>query len=240
MEQCTSCKNKTSPLRCPHKVVKGWHLCGTHLKSKCKRNWYDFHKISLKIIPFQALWRGFSIRLRLHRAGPGVLRRSLCHNVEEMVSLEPIASIHPLEYFSFEENGKVYAFETKQLCTLFLQNLVPLNPYTRTPLTTETRGRLRRIARPFIEYKDHLIQVAQILHENGFEDFRPEFIDALQFEQAMMIRFLIAYEMPRVRTILKNQGFRFKSVLYYALMRVPSAYQYELCFTIMTALYRIW
>mgnify|MGYP003704829071 CR=1 FL=1 len=39
--------------------------------------------------------------------GTGVLKRSLVHNPDEPVTLEPVSSIFPLHFFSFEENGKL-------------------------------------------------------------------------------------------------------------------------------------
>ena len=46
----------------------------------------------------------------------------------------------PLDYFAFEEAGKVWWFDFDSLWQWVVRS--PVNPYTRTPLTEDTRRRL--------------------------------------------------------------------------------------------------
>lgn len=274
MDVCTSCKSRTSDLRCNRRSIRGLDVCGTHAKAKTRRNWYTVNNLNARLTKVQAMWRGFEIRNRLKKAGPGVLKRSMCHNEDELVSLEPIVKIHPFSYFSFEEGGKVWAFDIQSICNIFLNNVRPQNPYTRTPLLYETRHRLRAyyhyIARTTgksiiqIPKKDQpsyqLTQVTQILQENGFDDFRSEYISVLTPEQAHVARAMLLYDMRGLAmsrpfsvqhkycALLNNRRFMPNShptvalteILAYILSDIRSqAEEYEFCFRIMSALYRI-
>ena len=206
MNTCISCKNKTSDERCRSYAIKGLAFCGRHAKAKVKRIWHTVNNVDPKVVKIQSVWRGYNLRLRLNKLGVGVLKRSLCHNEEELVTMDPISKIHPFVYFSFEEDGKVWAFEFNNICKIFMSSVLPLNPYTRTPLSYDTRRRLRWYARFMTRRKDELYsvrvskadttvyrlnQLCQILAENGFHDFRPEYLEILTYEQASVMRSLI-------------------------------------------------
>jgi hypothetical protein len=190
MNTCLSCKNKTSNERCKSKSINGLTMCGHHIKSKTPRLWHIVNNLDAKATLLSRMWRGHSVRIRLKHAGPGVLKRSICHNEEELVSAEPKSSQHPFEYFAFEEGGKVWWFDVKSILSCLSSSLTPTNPYTRQPLSIETRRRLRTVyvyrmrhnlpvlfsvpKRTFYEIIDlYWLRTCQVLHENGFEDVNP-------------------------------------------------------------------
>jgi len=210
MNICISCKNKISDDRCPAKAIKGLTFCGRHAKAKSRRLWHEVHNVDSKLLKIQSVWRGFHLRNRLNKLGKGVLKRSLCHNEDELITMDPVSKIHPFSFFSFEEDGKVWAFEFNALSRIFMSSLVPLNPYTRTPLTHSTRRRIRWYCRYITKndkeiwtFKDSkseiehfgIIQVCQILEENGFDDFRPEYLEVLTNSEASIMRTLILSRM---------------------------------------------
>ena len=183
---CSSCKNQSSFDRCTNKALKGLILCGKHAKVKSPRIWKDIHELDNKAIVIQKIWRGFSIRKRLKLAGPGVLNRSVCHNEEELVTLDDKKSVSPMNYFAFKENDKVYWFDIRSLLDNCVSNINPTNPYTRQQISIETRKRLRELSiirdtykldnthdtgkeRPAEELiESSWINVCQIIVENGF------------------------------------------------------------------------
>ena len=195
--KCASCKNKTSTDQCTSKPLKGMILCGKHVKVKNLRLWKDVNNLDDKVIIIQKVWRGYVIRHWLKNAGPGVLNRSVCHNEEELVTLDAKNDIYPLDYFSFEEKGKVYWFDVRSISENSMLKVEPLNPYTREPLTIETRKRLRQIC--FQRHRRHLenihdvtrkrtideiilstwTRVCQIIIENGFFDMSPFYFTSL-------------------------------------------------------------
>ena len=183
---CSSCKNQSSFDRCTNKALKGLILCGKHAKVRSPRIWKDLHELDNKAIVIQKQWRGYSIRKRLKLAGPGVLNRSICHNEEELVTLDDKNSVSPMNYFAFEENDKVYWFDIRSLLDNCISNINPTNPYTRQQISIETRKRLRELSVIRHVYKlekthdttkqrtrdeiirDLWINVCQIIVENGF------------------------------------------------------------------------
>jgi len=274
MELCISCKNQKTSDRCNRKCIKGLDVCGTHAKAKTRRNWYDINNIHAKLCKIQAVWKGYSTRSILKRAGPGVLKRSICHNEEELVSFEPISKLHPFSYFSFEEQGKIWAFDTHSIAKILLQSVYPQNPYTRTPLNFETRRRLRECFHYLMRHKDremvHIAQgyiveyrlnlLTQIIHENGFEDFRSEYISILSKEQSFVMRSLLVYDIRglisknpsgrhhRYCSLLTSRTFMISSHPTIALLTMllliltdirNTSEEYEICFLIMSTLYRI-
>ena len=106
----------------------------------------------------------------------------------------------------------------------------------------------------------HLNQLTQSLHENGFDDFRPEYFSVLTVTQSIVMRSIICSEMKILASkqvfsrrhkyvaILNNKNFMpnadRRTCLLSILMIIMSdiwcpTEEYEFCFIIMSALYRI-
>jgi hypothetical protein len=191
MSSCVACKSLTSNERCPNRVISGIQFCGKHVRAPNKRLWHVVNHTNTKVILIQKMWRAHSVRFRLKLAGPGVLKRELCHNEEDVVTFESKYKQHPFDFFSFEEDGKVWWFDTLSIIGCLNSALRPTNPYTRQPLTQYTRRRLRAVYKyrihnrlpishqPAVKknYEElidhHWMKVVQIIHENGFEDVHP-------------------------------------------------------------------
>lgn len=274
MEICTACKNQATTERCTNKCIKGLNVCGTHARAKTRRNWYEINDLDRKVSKIQAHWKGYATRRRLEFAGPGVLKRSVCHNEEELVSLDPIAKLYPFSYFAFEEDGKIWAFDLQSIMKILVQSVSPQNPYTRTPLSYTTRRRLRDYHNYLSRCRDRYMLIvpqseillyrtnllAQIIHENGFEDYNPEYINALTGAQSYIMRSLLAADMRilalkyptlsyrRYYNLLSSRIYMVSShptvtlicMLFTILSDVRSpTEEYEICFLIMSALYRV-
>lgn len=195
--KCVACKNKKSNERCLNRPLGGLLFCGQHVKSKSTRNWYDVNKINEKVTLISKIWKGYHVRNRLKLAGPGVLNRSQCHNEEELVLSEPKEKIHPFDYFAFKEDEKIWWFDIRSFISLFRSALNPTNPYTRQPLSAETRSRARLIYKyrfnnklplyhqPFPKMtleqlvENQWMRVCQNVVECGFDDIRPELLMSL-------------------------------------------------------------
>lgn len=209
MVLCGSCKNKTSNERCSNNALPGLSLCGKHARVKSPRLWTAINGIDSKVTTISKIWKGYFIRKQLQLAGPGVLNRSVCNNSEELVSLEPITTIHIFDYFGFEENGKIYGFDIRTILDGLHRNLIPTNPYTRQPLSIPVRRRLREIynyrRRNDIEttYKNNIIkniddillnrwtQICQVAEEHGFFNIHPNFFLSLNKTQLYVLLAMI-------------------------------------------------
>jgi hypothetical protein len=174
--QCLSCKNKNTTERCEKISAKSLLFCGVHMRSKNIRHWISENPATKRALTlFQAVWRGYAIRYRIRLAGKGCLKRSLCHNDEDVATGEGKKDVSPLDYFSVEENGKVWWFEQKSMIEWSGNALEIRNPFTRTVLSSEDCCRLRNLA--FLRRKTatksediRWMRIVQILNECGFTD----------------------------------------------------------------------
>ena len=194
--QCFACKNQQSWERCGIRSVPGFSCCRRHLKTRHTRMWISQFPCALLCIRrFQALWRGYSVRIPLKLAGPGVLRRSLCNNDEDVSTLDSKTGVHPFDYFSIVESGKVFWFDQRTMVQWAQKELEIQNPWTRTPIPVEDLRRFRKLCewrrlsgRPMYhegqpapmtatERRDgRWLRIAQLIRECGFDVHHENFI----------------------------------------------------------------
>lgn len=280
MRTCSACKNKSSNDKCSNKAVAGLMFCGVHSRTKNPRIWSKIHKIDDKIITLQKKWKGYFVRKRLSLAGPGVLKRSICTNNEDPITLEPVAEIDPFDYFGFEENGKVYGVNFCSFVDAMRRKCI--NPFTRQPFSMETRKRFREIygyrlrhgymllyhdnqpktVDAMSEYK--WLQLCQIIEENGFFNIHPNIFMGLNKQQLLVFLTLILTDLKVLVAENKRENshsfqyiFWIRNTLkkiesnnsyHYCAYHVTSILDnilydcvdpYNLCFIIMSALYRL-
>lgn len=146
MSQCAAVKRRGVVERCSAMSLRGHTLCGRHARLRYPILWADtLRDRTSPLIKIQSVVRGWLVRKRLSYAGPGVLSRKDLMNDEDIITYTEKHRVHPMEFFSFEENGKIWWFEFASLWTWMMRTRNPINPYTKSPLTTDTRKRLRAI-----------------------------------------------------------------------------------------------
>ena len=188
---CESVKNKSSTERCSAKALKNLRFCGKHAKMKVPRLWIDKDDKTRCVLRIQKIWRGIRVRRLMNLQGPGVLNRTYCHNDEDLVTCQGKTEVHPGNYFSFDEGGKIYWFDFRSIYSWSLEHIRPTNPFTRQELTLETRQRIKEIAflrenklMPLFHdlgramdfkkvFVDRWMLIGQYLDENMFEDISP-------------------------------------------------------------------
>ncbi len=195
MRLCLSVRRKGSTDYCASSPLKGYSLCLQHARTRDIVLWSDANKEKTSAaIKCQAFLRGCLLRKRLALAGPGVLCRKGLANEEDLETCEDVHREHPMTYFAFEESGKIWWFHFGTLWRWCCRNSNPVNPYTKVPLSTDTRRRLRAIwaynrvreienpredattINDRIRYRVNMI--CQIAADNGFGDIPPEtFLD---------------------------------------------------------------
>lgn len=148
MKQCAAIRRPDSDEPCMYFALPGCTLCLSHIRSRHVVLWRTVNESKQwAAVKCQAAIRGWMVRLRLHLAGPGVLRRKGLANQEDLETCEEVSRVHPLQYFAFEESGKIWWFDFQTIWKWSSRNLEPSNPYTKVPLTSDTRARLRSIWR---------------------------------------------------------------------------------------------
>lgn len=213
MNTCNSCKSKTSTQRCSAKAMPGFGFCKRHIKTKSPRIWSVVNNVDIHATVIQKLWRGYSLRNFLKLAGPGVLKRSLCHNDEELITAETKDRQDPNDYFSFEENGKLWWFDIKSLYEWSTKNTKLTNPYTKQEIPIETRKRLRELCNLRRIRKLKLVQsettdnsldeslrlywtdISRQLDENHFEDVNPMHFIAFSRNQLWVFTDMLRVDM---------------------------------------------
>jgi hypothetical protein len=143
MVRCAAVKKKGSTLQCTARALPRHSLCGIHAKAKTAEIWRDVREKDVRITKCQSVARRWLVVRRLRLGGPGVLCRKNLANDEELVTCTEVNRQHPFSYFAFTENGKTWWFDFDSLWTWSLKSDIPTNPYTREPLQTDVRRRLR-------------------------------------------------------------------------------------------------
>lgn len=232
MTLCISCKNKNSKDRCESNSLPGLLLCGRHAKSRKPRLWTVVNDVAKNVILISKVWRGYHVRNLIKLAGPGAIKRSLCNNTEELVSMEPMISIPIFDYFGFEENNKIYGFDIKSIIECCQRDLIPINPYTRQPLSIDARKRLRQligyrtrhkldksyenIANTTLEniISNKWLQICQICEENGFFNIPHDLFVGLNASQLYILLSMISNDMKTWAWSAKHKTIHSKRFLY--------------------------
>lgn len=175
--KCSATKSRLSKNRCSLKALKGIDFCGKHAKSKSKVIWVPETIESDSATRIQKMWRGWMVRHFLDLAEHS-FDRSKFHNEEELVTLEERDRQHPMNFFSFTENGKQWWFGLDTVFKL-MQEEHPKNPYTNEPFSRGTRKRIRELqdlawSRGTVKISDTLHQKAvslvHLLEDELYED----------------------------------------------------------------------
>lgn len=164
--------------------------------------------------------------------GPGVMCRKNLANDEELVTCVEKERQHPFEYFAFEENGKIWWFDFASLWRWSIQTHEPANPYTKVPLSADTRRRLRAVW-GYIQrrnksnlppenpnYSLRLQQrwnvLCQLFADNGFVDVHPNTFLNLQSHELRSMLILLERD---VQVVLRNTEYGCDRIL--RICRVP-------------------
>ena len=143
-----------------------------------------------------------------------MIKRSLCHNDDEMVTGEAKTDIHPFDYFSIEDDGKVWWFHQKSMIQWAQKSVVVTNPFTRNKLSRTDMNRLHEliflrkksnqpivhsyeVEHPNIEYLcyQRWLRIVQKMREYDFaEDIHPNHFNSLDYDQCIIfVNSLIEY-----------------------------------------------
>lgn len=102
---------------------------------------YDYLRHSYHAVKIQKYFRGNLQRKQNRLRGPAFLKRDLCTNPSDFLTMEPLNEIHPFQFYSFrDEEGFVYGFDISSMNHLIETHIAKegnhdvLNPYNRLPL----------------------------------------------------------------------------------------------------------
>lgn len=204
---CASVRRKGSTDPCTSRSLVGHTLCGVHARCKAVTLWADVNQSKVRAVyRIQAHVRGWLLRRRLALAGPGVLRRRDLANDEDLETCEDASRQSPLDYVAFTENGKTWWFDFATLWKWAQTSVESTNPYTKVPLSADTRYRLRKlwsarkrrgevIPSESPRFEDRLrarwTTMCQVFEDCGFGTIQPEiFLRMTRNDYIVMLRML--------------------------------------------------
>lgn len=208
MKLCAATRHPTLH-QCKSYAVPGCTLCLGHIRRKNVVMWADVNQVkALAAIRCQAAIRGWLLRRRVMLGGPGVLRRRALANDEDLETCNAGTRVHPFAYVAFEEAGKTWWFEFPTLWRWMSRNERPVNPYTKVPLSAETRIRMRALWRykrmyeneipaevgtvPIVDrIRFRLNIVSQMFEDHGFGWISPnQFLDLTRNQWIALFHFV--------------------------------------------------
>lgn len=151
------------PTYLTYKDLQTYHYNITHLKSIAKHynlkqsgnkievlnRMYNYLCISHYVVKIQKNARRYLVRAYVKMHGPAAFHRSLCNNLTDFVSMEPVEEIDFHQFMSYKDiDDFIYGFDILSLRNLFLKSSGEVkNPYNRNIVPKHVIKNLCRIIR---------------------------------------------------------------------------------------------
>jgi len=147
-------------------IAKNYKLKISGNKNELITRVYSYLYFSSYIIKIQRIFRGLIARKYKLLHGPAAMKRSLCTNTEDFITMDPLEEINFHQFLSYKDvDGFVYGFNIISLHNLFLKSddiEFIKNPYNRNNIpeyvvkTIKSLIRISRILRVQInlDYED--------------------------------------------------------------------------------------
>jgi hypothetical protein len=128
---------KIPELKC---IAKNYKLYVTGNKSSLIERILKYFNSISKTVNIQKVFRGYLVRTSFKLRGEGFKKRSLCNNISDFYSLEPLDEIDFRLFFSYKDNnGFIYGFNIESIFVHIskIQKSSILNPYNREKFSQE-------------------------------------------------------------------------------------------------------
>ena len=103
-------------------IAKNYKLKISGNKNELITRVYSYLYFSSYIIKIQRIFRGLIVRKYKMLHGPAAMKRSLCTNTEDFITMEPLEEITFHQFLSYkDEDGFIYGFDIISLHNLFLK-----------------------------------------------------------------------------------------------------------------------
>lgn len=146
---------------------------------------FVFLKLSSHAVKIQKLYRGHLQRKYNQIHGPALLKRSLCTNPHDFLTMEPMENISYEQFFSYQDaDGFVYGFDILSIHNLIGKTIdkTPKNPYNRCVLTETIRDQIKTF-----------LHLSQLLKKETRTDIRDVEEDISQ-EKSLELRILDLFQ----------------------------------------------
>jgi hypothetical protein len=102
---------------------------------------------SFHAVKIQRIWSNYLSRIYNSLRGPARLKRTMCVNETDFLTMDCIKDISYDQFYSYKDNaGQTYGFDLLSLYNLYEKNKnKPSNPYNRQPFPSKVKNDIRRI-----------------------------------------------------------------------------------------------
>jgi len=117
-------------------IAKNYKLKISGNKNELVSRVFTFLYLSSYIIKIQKVFRGHIVKRYIRLHGPAAIKRNLCTNSTDFVSMEPLEEIKFNQFLSYkDEDDFIYGFDITSLFNLFSKNgNINNNPYNRNKI----------------------------------------------------------------------------------------------------------
>ena len=117
-------------------IAKNYKLKISGNKNELVSRVFTFLYLSSYIIKIQKVFRGDIVKRYIRLHGPAAIKRNLCTNSTDFVSMEPLEEIKFNQFLSYkDEDDFIYGFDITSLFNLFSKNgNINNNPYNRNKI----------------------------------------------------------------------------------------------------------
>tara|TARA_Y100000389_G_scaffold205099_1_gene263139 strand:+ start:22138 stop:23076 length:939 start_codon:yes stop_codon:yes gene_type:complete len=131
------------------------------------REFYFRSYFSLKI---QKRWRNFITNKYNLLRGPALLKRDICVNDTDFLTLEKINTVLPIDFFSFKDkNNQIYGFEFASIYNLMIVNKQLTNPYNRQLIPENVVMYLKKILKLAPLFNDKINLTIETIQVNTYK-----------------------------------------------------------------------
>lgn len=131
-------------------ILKSYKLKVGGNKNELINRIFCYLKLSSKIIFIQKIFRGHLQRKFNKLHGPAVLKREICTNSTDFFTMDELADIDPLQFFSYKDvDGRVYGFDIISLYNLIskTEKGESRNPYNRASIPDTVKHDIKSLVR---------------------------------------------------------------------------------------------
>ena len=141
-------------------IIKYYKLKVSGNKEELKTRIFYFLFLSTYIIKIQQLFRGHLQRKINKLRGPAYLKRKICTNNTDFITMDPLEKIDPMQFISFKDvDNFIYGFDIVSFYNLVLntKNESEIkNPYNRTIFPAFVFQNIKKLIKLNLIFKKHI------------------------------------------------------------------------------------
>jgi hypothetical protein len=116
-------------------LAKKYYLTTNCNKQELTDKIYSYLYLSFFATKIQRLMRSFLLNKFISFYGPAFIKRTICTNKYDFITLEPVDEIDSFQFISYKnDSGIIYGFDIISLCTSFFEKRIRTNPYDRADI----------------------------------------------------------------------------------------------------------